>query len=206
MFRKPHIFAIAILLTGSLLRAADSNPAEAKLRESLRATMLQLRAAETERANLQAAQIELEQKNKTLTAQLESLTKQAAAERKESDRAIAEFKLKTDERELELAGLRDNLEKWKAAYKQAADLARKTDGERAKATEKAVLLERRVADQQRRNAEMFKLSTEILARYEKFGLGEALTAREPFVGITRVKFENLIQDYSDKIADQKIKP
>ena len=36
--------------------------------------------------------------------------------------------------------------------------------------------------------------------------GEALTAREPFVGVTRVKFENLIQDYQDKLADQKIKP
>jgi hypothetical protein len=45
-----------------------------------------------------------------------------------------------------------------------------------------------------------------LTRYEKFGLGQALSAREPFTGITRVKLESQVQDYEDKIADQKVKP
>jgi hypothetical protein len=45
-----------------------------------------------------------------------------------------------------------------------------------------------------------------LDRYEKFGLGDALTAREPFVGLTKVKFQNLVQDYQDKLSDQKVKP
>jgi len=65
---------------------------------------------------------------------------------------------------------------------------------------------RKTADQQRRNEAMYKLGREVLDRYERFGLGDALTAREPFVGLTRVKFENLIQDYADKLTDQKIKP
>jgi hypothetical protein len=50
------------------------------------------------------------------------------------------------------------------------------------------------------------LSNEILTRYEKFSLGEALAAREPFIGLTRVKLENLTQDYSDKISKQQAKP
>ena len=52
----------------------------------------------------------------------------------------------------------------------------------------------------------YKTGSEILSRYENFGLGEAIVAREPFVGITRVKLQNLIQEYGDKLADQKIKP
>jgi hypothetical protein len=72
-------------------------------------------------------------------------------------------------------------------------------------SEKVIDLERRVADQQVKNAAMYKVGMEVVSRYEKFGLGDALTSREPFIGITRVKFENLIQDYQDKLADQTIK-
>jgi hypothetical protein len=49
------------------------------------------------------------------------------------------------------------------------------------------------------------LGKEILERYEKFGLGTALTAREPFVGTTRVRLQNLVQEYSDKLSEQRIK-
>ena len=66
------------------------------------------------------------------------------------------------------------------------------------------MLPRKGDDQQRKNRAMYQLGLEILKRYEHFGLGDAITAREPFVGTTRVKFENLIQDYGDKLAAQKI--
>ena len=70
----------------------------------------------------------------------------------------------------------------------------------------AILLQRKVTEHEVKNAAMFKLGNEILTRYEKFGLGDALASREPFVGVTRVKFQNLIQDFGDKLADEKIKP
>jgi hypothetical protein len=62
-----------------------------------------------------------------------------------------------------------------------------------------------VADQRTRNAAMFQTANEILTRYERFGLGEALAAKEPFVGVTRVKLENQVQDYEDKLAAERIK-
>ena len=46
----------------------------------------------------------------------------------------------------------------------------------------------------------------MLTRYEHFSLGDALTAREPFTRLTRVKIETLVQDYQDKLTDNKIKP
>jgi hypothetical protein len=53
---------------------------------------------------------------------------------------------------------------------------------------------------------LFKTANEILTRYEKFALGEALLAKEPFTGIARVKLESQVQDYQDKIADERVKP
>jgi hypothetical protein len=53
---------------------------------------------------------------------------------------------------------------------------------------------------------MYRLGNEVLDRYAQFGLGTALAAREPFVGITKVKFQNLVQDYQNKLTDQTIRP
>lgn len=203
---KLTLFIAILLSLSDVTSFSQQAEAEAKLRESLRATMLQLRNAEAERANLQAAQAALDARNKELTEQLDKLTKQTAANQAEADKQVAELKAKVDERDREIGSLRVALDKWKADHQKITAFAQKKEGERAKLADKVILLDRRVADQQTRNAAMFKLGVEVLDRYEKFGLGTALTAREPFVGLTRVKFENLIQDYSDKLADERIKP
>jgi hypothetical protein len=200
------VVSILLAVSVPMVNGADQvNPGEVKLRESLRATTLQLRNAEAERASLQAAQAELEAKTKALQEQLDLLTRQAAANQTEADRVTTELKGKIAERDREIGGLRVALDKAGTDNQKIVEYARAKEAQRTKLSEKVISLDHQVADQQRRNLAMYKLGTEILARYEKFGLGTALTAREPFVGITRVKFENLIQDYSDKLADERIK-
>jgi hypothetical protein len=196
----------SVLSVGSLRAAEQPSPAELRMREQLRAVMLQLRTSETERATLQAAQADLEQKNTMLTTQVETLTKQMATEKEASEKSIAELKGVVQARDGQIAQLTDTLDQWKMAHKKAVEVATTTEAQRAKLAAKVVLLDRRVADQQTKNAAMYKIGTEILSRYEKFGLGDALTAKEPFIGITKVKFENLIQDYTDGLTDAKIKP
>jgi chromosome segregation ATPase len=188
------------------LQAQQANTPEAKMREQLRATMLQLRTAETERATLQAAQAQAAEENKALTEKLESLTKQSATNQEASEKSIADLNARVAERDTKITQLDESLAKWKKAHEEAAELARKKEGDRASLAQQKIELERVVADQRTKNAAMFKLGNEILGRYEKFGLGTALAAREPFVGTARVKLQNLVQDYSDKLADERIKP
>ena len=78
--------------------------------------------------------------------------------------------------------------------KRVTDIANTKEAQRAKLEDQVNQLNRRVADQQTKNAGMFKIANEILVRYERFGLGDALTAREPFTGITRVKLQSLFED------------
>jgi hypothetical protein len=66
-------------------------------------------------------------------------------------------------------------------------------------------LETQGEDQIGRNIALYELSNEILNRYAKFGLGLAIIAREPFIGTTRVKLENQVQDYGDRIRAMRIK-
>ena len=198
--------AALCLLTVPLYAADAPTPAEARLRESLRGTMLQLRTAEAERAALQAAQAEMEEKSKALAEQMAAMEKQMAADKETAEKAATELKTKVDERDREIGELRTTVDKWKVAHGKVTDFASAKEAQRAKVAGEVILLNRKVSEHEVRNAAMFKLGNEILTRYEKFGLGDALTSREPFIGITRVKFQNLIQDYGDKLADEKIKP
>lgn len=205
-----RIFFSLLLLNLLPLTAGNAaeqiSPAEQKLREGLRATMLQLRDSQGQIATLQATQTENELKIQDLTAKLEALTKESTDFRITSEKSIADLNTKLAAEDAANTQLRITLDKWKQGYNQVAELAKATEGKRAKLDQKVILLDRKVADQATKNHAMFKLGNEILERYEKFGLGDALTAREPFVGITRIKFQNLIQDYGDGLVDQKIKP
>jgi len=194
------------LVVGTIQAAEPAGPsaAEVKLREGLKNTMLQLRAVQTEKAAIEASKAELEAKVAALTEQVETMGKQLASDKETSDKRVADLTERLVTRGNEAMHFQQDLDKSNAAYKQAADLAAKKES--AKLASEKIVLERKVADQQVKNAAMFKIGTEVLDRYAKFGLGTAVTAREPFVGLTRVKLQNLVQDYGDKLVDQKIKP
>ena len=194
-----------VLIGASPLGAAEKkgvNPAEQKMRETIRNTMVQLRDANAKLATVQAAQAETEEKLKELQGQLEELTKKSSAEKKAANETIDDLKTKLTASELQVNHLTESLGKWKLGYAKLADYAKATEGKRAELASKIILLDRRIADQQVKNAEMYRLGNEVLDRYAQFGLGTAISAREPFVGITKVKFQNLVQDYQNKLTDQ----
>lgn len=182
----------------------EENPVETKLRDALRDSTLKLRDAQGQIAAAQAAQIAAETKIKELTAKNESLGKELVSERNVSANMISELTTKLEERATLITGLQTSIEKWKKSYAGATALAAKKEGERAKLASRVILLERIVSDQHVKNIEMYKVGMETLDRYERFGLGDALLAREPFIGTTRVKFETAIQDQNDKLTDARI--
>jgi len=188
-------FLILSVISFSTVQAAD----EAKLRETLRNLTLRLRSAETERNNLLTEKAQLTQDNKALSEKVDALTKQAASDKE----TIATLTSKSTDQEAALAEAKEALEKWKKAYEQAAVVAQKEKAAHDKLAAEVVLLQRKVSDRESKNRELFRLANEILTRYEKFSLGEALAAREPFTGLTRVKLENLVQDYQDKLSQQQ---
>jgi len=198
---------ISFLMLGALcLLGAQAIPAEepaqtveTRLRDRLRDTMLQLRAAETERAALQAAQAQSADEKKVLTEKLEAVTKEANAN-KLAAQAVDSLKSQVARQDKEMAQIKEAIE----SCRQTAELARNKEAERAKRADEAVIeLERLVADRQAKNLALHKIASEILQRYQQFGLGDALKAREPFVGITRVKLQNLVQDYQDKLLNER---
>ena len=200
------------LLTGCLFTAArlfaegpsQTSPGESRMREQLKATMLQLRNAETERATLQAAQTERDQKIKKLEEQIPALTKQATEDKEAADKAAAKLAEEIAAKSADIARLNDLLVKSEDTGKKSAALLKKTEEQRAKLAGEAIQLQRTVAEQRAKNAKMYEAAEEVLSRYEKFSLGTAITAREPFAGITRARLQSYVDESDAKLSAGRI--
>lgn len=201
-----RLLALLFLVSVPVFGAEEQSAVEAKLREGLRTVTLQLRTAENERAALQAEKAAFEEKIRALTEELDAERKLSEEKQKKAEGEVATREERLKNQGGQIADLQASLEKWKKSQQDAVALAQATEEKRKRVAAEVVVLNRKVADYRTKNAAMYQLGIEILGRYERFGLGTALTAREPFVGLTRVKFENLIQDYGEKLATEKIKP
>ena len=196
---------LLFLSVASLSAQEDVAAVEAKLRESLRGAMLQLRNIEAERARLEAElgvlTTQSERQIKDLNAKLEESLKSAAEEKTLADKQIAEQEKKLEAEKARTAAFAAALDKWKASYFQITEIARTKEAERARLLDKTMSLQNTVADRERRNLELYGIGKEILERYENFAFGKALLAREPFTGLAKVKLEEQVQEYKDKLTD-----
>ncbi len=188
------------------LRAADQADGEARLRETLRSTMLQLNDAQSQIASLQAGQASQAEERKALSEQSAQLTKRSAEDQAARTKETEALKSKLSEQQTEITRLQEVVAQWKAAAEKANLAAHSAATQRANESVKAVASERKAEDLAAKNAELFRIGSEILDRYEKFSLGAQFLAREPFVGRARVELENQIQDFDDKLMDQNDTP
>lgn len=205
----PAVFLFTLLLQP--VRAAEEADPSVKLREQLRSVMLQLRTSQTDAANALAEKAIADQNIADQTAKVaelekryEGLVKKNNSDRAATDETIAKLNNKLAEREKRISQYAEALEEWKAGYQKAAAIARTKEDERARLADEIVVDKRSIADLQRKNIALFNTSIEILDRYENYALGKALGAREPFIGTTRVKIENLVQGYKNNILDNRI--
>lgn len=209
MNAKSILLAASLVLSAALANAQEDQAAvEAKLRESLRGAMLQLRNVEAERARLDAEVTALkaqsERQIKDLSAKLDEALKRSAEEKTAADKTVAEQAKKLEAEQARTAAFAASLEKWKAFYHQITDIARAKETERLRLLDKSLQLEHKVADRERRNLELYETGKEILERYENYAFGKALLAREPFTGLAKVKLEEQVQDYKDQLDDGKV--
>jgi len=197
---------------------AAAQASEAKMREAMRTAIIRARNLEDERGRLQAQVAQAAGVIQALKVDLE--TKVAALGQLEAEvrRMEAEFNRRLAEQGEGSAGQREKmrklaeeverltatLEKWKTAYQEAANVARAKEAERARLASENQALDQRAASCETKNAALFMVGGEILDRYAGVGPGDSLAVREPFIGVKRVELQNLVQDYRDKLLDQRV--
>ncbi len=209
--RARSVSLLAFFFILNPLHAAEPPDPTLKLRAQLKDVVLQLRTAQTTAANAQAAQAAAEAKGKELEGKITelektavTLTKRSNTEKATAEASIATLNKQVTERDARIVQFTEALEKWKVGYQKAAEVARTKEDARATLAAELTSAKLTIADRERKNISLFNTANEILNRFESYALGKALSAREPFIGTTRVKVENLVQGYQNKILDQRI--
>ena len=197
--------ALAAVLLAPCAMFAQVPAAEAQLREALRATTIQLRAAQGELAAATAEKDQALADKTALAKQLDAITRQSAADRAAAQTNLSNLNTQLSAKDAETARLADKLKQSLDTGDNAALLAQKRADELARNELARVELERSVASLRAQNRELFRIGMEVLERYENFGLGTAIVAREPFTKLTRVKLQTLVQDYRDDLEDNRAK-
>jgi chromosome segregation ATPase len=212
-FFLPHALRLApalfTLASTAAISAQEMSPTELKLREALRNSMVQQRSVEGERARLdaelQALKVQSERQIADLKRALSEATKQADADKTAADQKLKQTTDKLKAAEGQAAALAVSLDKWKASHIELTEITRKKEADRAKLEVENIDLKNLVKDREQRNLELYKTGKDILERYESFGLGKAIAAREPFTGLAKVKLEEQVQDYRNDLADGFVK-
>ena len=195
-----RVRSVALVLAAALCCGEARADAESdRLREALRSAIAQTRALEDARAVSQAKLADAERDKAALRAQIDAAKAEVKLMEKQQREAVEQFNKRITEHD-------EALEKWKSAYEEAANVARAKDAERAKFEGEATTYKASTKSCVAKNVELMKVGREILHRYENVNFGDMLVAREPLIGEQRVRIKNLLQDYDDKILDQKATP
>jgi chromosome segregation ATPase len=194
--------------------AADEGSVEARLRQALRAATAQQRALEDENATLRSKQgqsdRQLQEMKATLADQTQALDKlrQADAANVASletlRAAAADLTGKLQASQQTLSQTETALGKWKDAYNQAADVARTRDADAKLLQTQLDQTTQRAGDCEAKNVKLVGIGNELLDLYQAKGPLTGLLEREPLTQIKRVELENLVQDYQDKLLDNKV--
>jgi predicted RNase H-like nuclease (RuvC/YqgF family) len=211
--------ALAISLLGPALALAQSgakkpDPGVARQAEAIR--------------NLQASQTQLKAENAKLLAEKTAADDARAALEKrlatDRDRVQAQSRRQVGEKESTIARLERELAQ---ARKEAADTGARlkdADGQRQaesmrtqqaldRVKEQEALLAQNATDSRDlagrltacrgNNIALSGITSDLLTAIERGGYGDALIGTEPFSGYKRIRVEALMQEYRDKVNDQR---
>ena len=133
-------------------------------------------------------------------------TRETGTREAETREARKQYREAVDEFNRRLAERDETLEKWKAAYDEAATVARDKDAARAKFEGEATAYKASTKSCVVKNKQLVVAGQELLHRYQAVTIGDTLVAQEPVLGLRRVEVQNTIQDTRDKFLDQKVNP
>jgi len=177
-----------------------------------------LRRAQQIIAKLQQEKSDLEREKGEMAAKLTAATTDVDKLKKTSN--DAQKRLVTAEHHAGVVGHESKTlrEKLDATEKSLADLTNdkrnleKTAQENQKRLEieqQALQSKLAAAEEQgkvceKKNQNLAQAASELMARYEKKGVWASLVGKEPLTGLSSVQTENLLQDYRDRVEENKV--
>ncbi|CAJ0821052.1 hypothetical protein [Ralstonia flaminis] len=200
---------LALLVAASLAPCAASaqQPSmEERLRAQLRATTTQLQQAQAQLAQLQAGGGTNAPASDASKKELADLRTQLDAERARtrqlsegSAAAHREAQTVADKANTQITQLR-------AAYDELLRRARASEAERQKLATATATQQNALQQCEAKNAKLYAVGQEVLSAYESMDVTTVIAARQPFATKSRVKYEQIAQEYGDKLYEGRFDP
>lgn len=200
---KPAIVIVAACILCCAGAQAQQSPAEARLRDQLRQTTLDLRQAQDENS---ALKLKLEQATPAVPAAQPAAAAADQAKLRGLAVQVQAGNARATALQRQLDEAQKSLEQWKQAYDQVVALAKARDAEAKKYQGLYGEADTRGKSCEADNVKLVQIGDELLERYKHKGVWSAMGDAEPLTGLHRVDMEKLAQDYHARIVDATVKP
>lgn len=190
---------------------------EERLRAQLRVTTSQLQQAQNELAALKAGQPAgapvasgasgaapaAKSDIEALKKELAQSQSQLAAERHAREQASAGSQQLRQQAQATTDKATAQIAQYRGAYDDLLKMARASEAERQRLAGEAATHRTAITQCEAKNTQLYAVGQEILRAYETVDLGSVLASRQPFAAQSRVKFEQIAQQYGDKLYEGK---
>lgn len=208
------VTAAAMLLavsSAALAQTPQGAPTmEERLRTQLRTTTDQLQQAKNELAALKAGGATAGAPGKAgkdspeaLRKQLDDAQQQLAAERQSRERLAQDARASQSEVKTIADKANTQISQYRNAYDELLKLARQADAQRKQLAEETAAQRAALKLAQEKNDRLYAVGQEILTAYETMDVATIVAARQPFAAQARVKYEQIAQQYGDKLYEGK---
>ncbi|WP_207760389.1 hypothetical protein [Herbaspirillum robiniae] len=200
------LLAALLLIAAGQAHAQQGQSMEERLRAQLRATTTQLQEAQNELAALKASGQGVRPagaKAEAPAAEADELRKELAALKSQlaSERSTRQQGVVAQQQALAKAN--EQAGQYRSAYDGLLKIARASENERQRLAGEEKQHQQAVAMCTEKNVKLYSVGQEILQAYENMDMGTIMSARQPFAAQSRVKYEQIAQEYGDKLYEGK---
>lgn len=196
--RQQLLMAILIALGAVSAQAQPAPSMEERLRTQLRLTTAQLQQAQNELAALKANPA-----SAAAPAELEALKRELAKERAAREALDAGRQQTVREARGAVEKANTQIAQYRQSYDELLKLARGAESERKRLTEENDAQKTAIKQCTEKNQRLYSNAQDILRAYESMDLATVLSARQPFAAQSRVKLEEIAQQYGDQLYQNR---
>ena len=208
---------LAVLLSMAMLSPAHAADKKSREREALRRMQQQLSQVkgqvgtlEQEKAKLVEDLDKVQASSKAVESEAARLQGEVKASKRQQISATKELTLlkeKLATTEQRLSETQKTLAETTTKLAETTRTLQQTDTEKRSLEAVKVRNEGDLTSCERKNVALYQVGRSLMDRFEKKSCGEILAQKDPFTGLKGVETENLLEEYRDKLDEQKwIKP
>ncbi len=208
-----------LLLCSVAVGSVQANPDKkaSREREALRRAQMQLQQTQGQLATLEAEKAKLGserdqalKESKATQAKVRKLNLSLAEEKQQAAQWLKDLETHKQDLAATQTRLADTEAKLAEAAKTLAQTRQtlaQTEADKRQLEGVKSRQEREIASCESNNLKLYQTGRDLMTRFEQKSCNEILAQKEPLFGLKRVEIENLLEEYRDKLDEQKlIKP